>query len=146
MNQLIDKIIDFPWPIGYGLFRDVGASGFSQSNGSDSLNIAFRSEEVESSDGYRIDFIEFRVSPQLDRGVTFLYVKFNGDSCYPASTLKATYALQPLLFPPNPHDASSRGSKGERLYVASGVGGTARFRATEDGQGCLLSLSRNKDQ
>lgn len=68
MDELVQLMLDEPFPVGFPLFSRIGASGFHQENRSDSANISFRSAPIRSKDGGRIEFVEFRVAPDLRGG------------------------------------------------------------------------------
>ena len=141
MEQLIDKAVTVAWPVDYGLFHEIGASGFTQVNGSDAINIAFRSNAIESGDGFKVDYVEYRVRPSLDNGATFLYLKINADACFPLERMKSKFDLQPVLDPPNPH--SRQAGVQADIYSVDIKETKVRFLAAKGGQGCLLSVSRS---
>lgn len=143
MEELIENAVSAKWPVDYVLFRQIGVSGFRQVNGSDGMNIAFRSNALESADGFKIGFVEYRVPPSLDRGANFLYLDVDAGVCFPLDKIKTKFDLQSVLEPPNPHNPASQRDRSER-YSAE-IGGTkVLFRASNDGRGCLLSMSRSK--
>lgn len=74
MDEIVGKIYDPGKPVNYEVFREIGLRDFHQVSSSRSLNIAFRSNAFKTRDQYGISFIEFRVPPELDKGVSFMCI------------------------------------------------------------------------
>ncbi|SMQ94538.1 hypothetical protein, partial [Xanthomonas fragariae] len=91
MDEIIGKIYDPSEPVSYEFFREIGLSDFHQVSSSRSLNIAFRSKAFKTRDQYAISFVEFRVPPELDKGVSFMYMELAPGRCYEVS--RACYEL-----------------------------------------------------
>lgn len=144
MDELIQRIVDEPFPVGFSLFAGIGASQFQQEGRSDSANIAFRSAPISSKDGMKIDFVEFRVAPSLTAGTNFLYVQLDQASCYPFSGLRQKYGMKEFIIPPNPH--APAGPKEIERPVYRAETGKTSLVVKVDGtpRECVLSVARSK--
>jgi len=144
MDELVQLMLDEPFPVGFPLFSRIGASGFHQESRSDSGNISFRSAPIQSKDGGRIEFVEFRVAPNLRGEVNFFYAELDPAVCYPLSALKKKYATTIFIAPPNPHMADERGWKAPPLYRAQTAGATLIIGVDETARECVLSVARSR--
>ncbi len=144
MDELVQLIVDEPFPVGFPLFSRIGASGFHQESRSDAANISFRSAPIQSKDGGRIEFVEFRVAPNLGGGSNFFYVELDPAACYPLSALKKKYEVTKFIVPPNPHMAADQGGKAPPLYRAQTAGATLIIGVDQTPRECVSSLARSR--
>ena len=144
MDELVQLIVDEPFPVGFSLFSRLSASGFHQESRSDSANISFRSVPIQSTDGGRIQFVAFRVAPNLGGGSNFFYAKLDPATCYPLSALKNRYEVTKFITPPNPHMAAEQGWKAPPLYRAQTAGATLIIGVDQTPRECVSSLARSR--
>ncbi|AOD14300.1 hypothetical protein VB151_18510 [Xanthomonas fragariae] len=143
MDEIIGKIYDPSEPVSYEFFREIGLSDFHQVSSSRSLNIAFRSKAFKTRDQYAISFVEFRVPPELDKGVSFMYMELAPGRCYEVSKIKQKFALTPYVLPPNPHAPLADVSKD--VFYKTNLGETSVYvKASSKGE-CLLGLTRSRN-
>ncbi|MGV7183512.1 hypothetical protein [Xanthomonas axonopodis] len=143
MDEIIGKIFDPNKPVNYETFREIGLSNFHQVSSSRSLNIAFRSKAVKTRDQYAISFVEFRVSPELDKGVGFMYMELAPGRCYEVFKIKQKFALTPYVLPPNPHAQMADASK--EVFYKKNLGETSVYVKASSKGGCLLGLTRSRN-
>jgi hypothetical protein len=144
LEDLIERMASQKWPASYRFFSDLGVSSFRQVNGSDSLNIAFRSGSIGTDDGYELQFIEYRVSPALDGGIRFLYLKLSEGRCYKPDGLRSKFKLERYFLPPSPHaNATAEHEKASMYKIELGEADLS-LKASLNGD-CLLSVSRGSD-
>ncbi|MEE5091986.1 hypothetical protein V2H26_18635 [Xanthomonas euvesicatoria] len=143
LDEVISKIYDPGKSVNYELFREIGLSDFHQVSSSRSLNIAFRSNTFKTRDQYAISFVEFRVPPELDKGVSFMYMELAPGRCYEVSKIKQKFALTPYVLPPNPHAPLADVSKD--VFYKTNLGETSVYvKASSKGE-CLLGLTRSRN-
>lgn len=144
LEDLIERMASQRWPASYRFFNELGVSSFRQANASDSLNIAFRSGGIKTGDGYELQFIEYRVPPALDRGITFLYLRLSEGKCYKLDGLRRKFSLERHFLPPSPHAATSADHEKASVYKVELGEADLSLKASMDGD-CLLSVTRAKD-
>ncbi|MDV2453580.1 hypothetical protein [Xanthomonas hortorum] len=143
MDEIVGKIYDPGKPVNYEVFREIGLRDFHQVSSSRSLNIAFRSNAFKTRDQYGISFIEFRVPPELDKGVNFMYMELAPGRCYEVSKIKQKFALTSYVLPPNPHEPIANVSKD--IFYKTNLGETSVYiKASLKGE-CLLGLTRRRN-
>ncbi|KLA95014.1 hypothetical protein SM19410_16255 [Xanthomonas hortorum pv. gardneri] len=143
LDEVIGKIFDPNKPVNYETFREIGLGDFHQVSSSRSLNIAFRSNAFKTRDQYAISFVEFRVPPELDKGVSFMYMELAPGRCYEVSKIKQKFALTPYVLPPNPHAPLADASKD--VFYKTNLGETSVYvKASSKGE-CLLGLTRSRN-
>lgn len=143
VDEIIGKIYDPSKPVNYEVFREIGLHDFHQVSSSRSLNIAFRSNAFKTRDQYGISFIEFRVPPELNKGVNFMYMELAPGRCYEVSKIKQKFALTPYVLPPNPHEPIANVSKD--IFYKTNLGETSVYvKASSKGE-CLLGLTRSRN-
>ncbi|MGV7206180.1 hypothetical protein [Xanthomonas citri] len=143
LDEVIGKFYDPAKPVNYETFRDIGLSDFRQVSSSRSLNIAFRSAALKTKDQYGISFVEFRVPPELDKGVSFAYMELAPGHCYEVSKIRAKFALTSYVLPPNPHAPLADASK--EVFYKTDLGETSVYvKASSKGE-CLLGLTRSRN-
>ncbi|WP_407465497.1 hypothetical protein [Xanthomonas campestris] len=143
LDEVIGKIYDPDKPVNYGIFREIGIRDFHQVSSSRALNIAFRSNAFKTRDQYGISFIEFRVPPELDKGVNFMYMELAPGRCYEVSKIKQKFALTPYVLPPNPHEPIANVSKD--IFYKTNLGETSVYiKASLKGE-CLLGITRRRN-
>ncbi|WP_080581428.1 hypothetical protein [Xanthomonas phaseoli] len=143
MDEIVGKIYDPGKSVNYELFREIGLSDFHQVSSSRSLNIAFRSNTFKTRDQYAISFVEFRVPPELNKGVSFMYMELAPGRCYEVSKIKQKFALTPYVLPPNPHAPLADVSKD--VFYKTNLGETSVYvKASSKGE-CLLGLTRSRN-
>nr|WP_242628899.1 hypothetical protein [Xanthomonas oryzae] len=143
LDEVIGKIYDPNKPVNYETFREIGLSDFHQVSSSRSLNIAFRSNAFKTRDQYAISFIEFRVPPELDKGVSFMYMELVPGRCYELSKIRQKFALTSYVLPPNPHAPLADASK--EIFYETNLGETSVYiKASSKGE-CLLGLTRSRN-
>ncbi|PPU18491.1 hypothetical protein [Xanthomonas arboricola] len=143
MDEVIGKIYDPNKPVNYETFREIGLRDLHQVSSSRALNIAFRSNAFKTRDQYGISFIEFRVPPELDKGVNFMYMELAPGRCYEVSKIKQKFALTPYVLPPNPHEPIANVSKD--VFYKTSLGETSVYvKASLKGE-CLLGLTRSRN-
>ncbi|WP_019303822.1 hypothetical protein [Xanthomonas oryzae] len=143
MDEIVGKIYDPGKSVNYELFREIGLSDFHQVSSSRSLNIAFRSNTFKTRDQYAISFVEFRVPPELDKGVSFMYMELAPGRCYEVSKIKQKFALTPYVLPPNPHAPLADVSKD--VFYKTNLGETSVYVKASSKGGCLLGLTRSRN-
>lgn len=143
LDEVIGKIYDPNKPVNYETFREIGLSDFHQVSSSRSLNIAFRSNAFKTRDQYGISFIEFRVPPELDKGVNFMYMELAPGRCYEVSKIKQKFALTPYVLPPNPHEPIANVSKD--IFYKTNLGETSVYIKAGSKSECLLGLTRRRN-
>lgn len=143
LDEVIGKIYDPNKPVNYETFREIGLSAFHQVSSSRSLNIAFRSNAFKTRDQYGISFIEFRVPPELDKGVNFMYMELAPGRCYEVSKIKQKFALTPYVLPPNPHEPIANVSKD--IFYKTNLGETSVYIKASSKSECLLGLTRRRN-
>ncbi len=143
LDEVVSKFYNPAKPINYETFRDIGFSDFRQVSSSRSLNIAFRSAALKTKDQYGVSFVEFRVPPELDKGVSFAYMELLPGRCYEVSKIKQKFALTPYVLPPNPHAPLADASK--EVFYKTDLGETSVYvKASSKGE-CLLGLTRSRN-
>ncbi|MCC8606599.1 hypothetical protein LN466_16955 [Xanthomonas vesicatoria] len=143
LDEVIGKIYDPNKPVNYETFREIGLRDFHQVSSSRALNIAFRSNAFKTRDQYAISFIEFRVPPELDKGVSFMYMELAPGRCYEVSKIKQKFALTSYVLPPNPHAPLADASK--EVFYKTDLGETSVYvKASWNGE-CLLGLTRSRN-
>jgi hypothetical protein len=143
LDEVIGKFYDPARPVNYETFRDIGLSEFRQVSSSRSLNIAFRSGALKTKDQHGISFVEFRVPPELDKGVNFAYMELTPGHCYEVSKIKAKFALTSYVLPPNPHVPLADASR--EVFYKTDLGETSVYvKASSKGE-CLLGLTRSRN-
>ncbi|MBO9749127.1 hypothetical protein J7431_18220 [Xanthomonas phaseoli pv. dieffenbachiae] len=143
MDEIVGKIYDPGKSVNYEIFREIGLSDFHQVSSSRSLNIAFRSNTFKTRDQYAISFVEFRVPPELDKGVSFMYMELAPGRCYEVSKIKQKFALTPYVLPPNPHAPLADVSKD--VFYKTNLGETSVYVKASSKGGCLLGLTRSRN-
>jgi len=143
-DELVQLMLDEPFPVGFPLCSRIGASGLHQESRSDSANISIRSAPIRSKDGGQIEFVEFRVAPDLRGGANFFYAKLDKAACYQLSALKKKYEVVKFIAPPNPHLAAEKAWKAPPLYRAQTAGATLIIAVDETPRECVLSLARSR--
>ncbi|KTF38963.1 hypothetical protein [Xanthomonas vesicatoria] len=143
MDEIVGKIYDPGKSVNYEIFRQIGLSDFHQVSSSRSLNIAFRSNTFKTRDQYAISFVEFRVPPELDKGVSFMYMELAPGRCYEVSKIKQKFALTPYVLPPNPHAPLADVSKD--VFYKTDLGETSVYVKASSKGGCLLGLTRSRN-
>nr|WP_323134231.1 hypothetical protein [Xanthomonas campestris] len=143
LDEVISKIYDPGKSVNYELFREIGLSDFHQVSSSRSLNIAFRSNTFKTRDQYAISFVEFRVPPELDKGVSFMYMELAPGRCYEVSKIKQKFALTPYVLPPNPHAPLADVSKD--VFYKTNLGETSVYVKASSKDECLLGLTRSRN-
>jgi len=143
LDNVIQELVEAPWPLGFDFFRTVGVSEFKQQGGSNADPIAFRSGPMETSDGYKIDYTEFRIHPRLVQGISFYYAKLEQGRCYPVASLKPKYALERFAYPPSPHNAAAERVSKESAYELRSNGTVLHFTTDGSSQECLVSFYRS---
>ena len=143
LDEIVQNLIDAPWPLGFDYFRSIGVAEFKQQGSSNTDPIVFRSGTVETSDGYRIAYTEFRIPPRLVQGINFYYAQLEEGRCYPAARLKEKYALERFIYPPNPHDAVAKRARSQSGYQLRSNGTVLHFTADGSDNDCLVSFYRS---
>lgn len=143
LENVIQKLADAPWPLGFDFFRSVGASEFKQRGSSNTDPVVFRSGPMETSDGYQIAYTEFRIHPRLVQGINFFYAKLEHGRCYPAAPLKEKYALERFMYPPSPHNAAAERVSRESAYELRSNGTVLHFTTDGSRDECLVSFYRS---
>lgn len=143
LDEIVQALIDAPWPLGFDYFRRVGIAEFKQQGSSNADPIVFRSGPVETSDGYRIAYTEFRIPPRLVEGINFYYGQLEEGRCYPAARLKEKYALERFIYPPNPHNAVAERTRRQSGYQLRSSGTVLHFTADGSDDDCLVSFYRS---
>jgi len=142
LEDVIQKLADAPWPVGFDFFRSMGAGEFKQQSSSNADPVVFRSSPIETRDGYRIAHTEFRIHPRLMQGISFFYAKLEQGHCYPAASLKENYALERFMYPPSPHNAAAERVSRESAYELRSNGTVVHFTTDGSRDECLLSFYR----
>ncbi|MDX6081450.1 hypothetical protein SIL81_03875 [Xanthomonas campestris pv. incanae] len=143
LGDVIGKFYDPAKPVNYETFRDIGLSEFRQVSSSRSFNIAFRSAALKTKDQYGVSFVEFRVPPELDKGVSFAYMELTPGRCYEVSKIKQKFALTPYVLPPNPH--APLADAGKEVFYKTNLGGTSVYVKASSKSECLLGLTRSRN-
>ncbi|WP_415916933.1 hypothetical protein SE336_07935 [Xanthomonas arboricola] len=143
MDEIVGKIYDPGKPVNYEVFREIGLRDFHQVSSSRSLNIAFRSNAFKTRDQYAISFVEFRVPPELDKGVSFMYMELAPERCYEVSKIKQKFALTPYVLPPNPHAPLVDVSKD--VFYKTNLGEMSVYVKASSKDECLLGLTRSRN-
>lgn len=140
-EEIIEEISSSPWPADYALMAKLGVSGFTQIGSSASLNIRFWTGDLATSDGYSVERIEYRVSPRLDSGISFVSVTINEDGCLKAKPIRDRLAMTRYFTPPNPH--SSANPAANATAYASDADGTRLFLTVTEKGDCLIGFNRS---
>lgn len=140
---MIQELVEAPWPLVFDFSRTAGVSEFQQQGGSNADPIVFRSGPMETSDGYKFDYTEFRIHPRLVKGISFYYAKLEQGRCYPVASLKAKYALERFVHPPSPHNAAAERVSKESAYELRSNGTVLHFTTDGSSQECLVSFYRS---
>lgn len=143
LDEFAQALIEAPWPLGFDYFRGVGVAEFKQQGSSNTDPIVFRSGPVETSDGYRIAYTEFRIPPRLVQGINFYYAQLEEGRCYPVARLKEKYALERFIYPPNPHNAVAERASRQSGYRLRSNGTVLHFTADGSDNDCLVSFYRS---
>lgn len=142
-DEVVDEFYNSEKPKNFEFFREFWFRDFHQVSSSRSLNIAFRSSALRTLDQYEIAFVEFRVPPELDKGVGFAYMELAPGRCYEVSKIKKKFALTPYILPPNPHEPIANISKD--IFYKTNLGETSVYLKASSKGKCLLGLTRSRN-
>jgi hypothetical protein len=142
LEAVLEKVASTSWPANYMLFSEIGVSSFRQFNRSDSLNVAFKSGGIKTKDDYEMEFIEYRVPPQLDRGISYLLIQMKPGTCFDVDILRGRFELERYTLPPNPHVQLAM-SRDKVLRYRVDLGNADLLLTVAPEGECLVSVSRS---